>query len=96
VAWICISCNATRKGKLLRRRINGFGLNFEEKQYEYLSTAGIVLAKHLTIAPRSADVRVFARDTSSEALGSVTIPVQALFEGPQTASSLPAKSESRQ
>ncbi len=71
------------------------GLNFEEKQYEYLSTAGVVLAKHLTISPQSADVRVFARDTSSEALGSVTIPVQALFEGPQTASSLPAKMESR-
>src|ERR1700675_1480272 len=72
------------------------GLNFEEKQYEYLSTAGVVLAKHLTISPQSADVRVFARDTSSEALGSVTIPVQALFEGPQTAaSSLPAKIESR-
>jgi VWFA-related protein len=70
------------------------GLNFEEKQYEYLSTAGIVLAKHLTITAPSADVRVFARDTSSEALGSVTIPVQALFEGPQTASSLPAKIES--
>jgi VWFA-related protein len=63
------------------------GLNFEEKQYEYLSTGGIVLAKHLTITAPSADVRVFARDTSSEALGSVTIPVQALFEGPQTASS---------
>jgi VWFA-related protein len=71
------------------------GLNFEQKQYEYLSTAGVVLAKHLTISPQSADVRVFARDTSSEALGSVTIPVQALFEGPQTASSLPAKMESR-
>jgi len=71
------------------------GLNFEEKQYEYLSSAGVVLAKHLTISPQSADVRVFARDTSSEALGSVTIPVQALFEGPQTASSLPAKMESR-
>jgi VWFA-related protein len=71
------------------------GLNFEEKQYEYLSTAGVVLAKHLTISSQSADVRVFARDTSSEALGSVTIPVQALFEGPQTASSLPAKTESR-
>jgi VWFA-related protein len=70
------------------------GLNFEEKQYEYLSTAGVVLAKHLTISPQSADVRVFARDTSSEALGSVTIPVQALFEGPQTSSSLPAKIES--
>jgi hypothetical protein len=71
------------------------GLNFEEKQYEYLSTTGVVLAKHLTISPQSVDVRVFARDTSSEALGSVTIPVQALFEGPQTASSLPAKTESR-
>jgi len=70
------------------------GLNFEEKQYEYLSTAGIVLAKHLTITPQTADVRVFARDTSSEALGSVTIPAQALFEGPQTASGSPAKLES--
>jgi hypothetical protein len=71
------------------------GLNFEEKQYEYLGTTGVVLAKHLTISPQSADVRVFGRDTSSEALGSVTIPVQALFEGPQTASSLPAKIESQ-
>jgi hypothetical protein len=71
------------------------GLNFEEKQYEYLSTPGVVLAKHLTISPQSADVRVFARDTSSEALGWVAIPVQALFEGPQIASSLPAKIESR-
>src|ERR1700722_15533766 len=71
------------------------GLNFEEKQYEYLSTAGVVLGKHLTISSQSADVRVFARDTSSEALGSVTIPVQALFEGPQTASNLPAKIESQ-
>ena len=70
------------------------GLNFEEKQYQYLSTAGVVLAKHLTITPQTADVRVFARDTSSEALGSVTIPVQALFEGPQTANGSPAKLES--
>ena len=70
------------------------GLNFEEKQYEYLSTAGMVLAKHLTITVQSADVRVFARDTSSEALGSVTIPAPALLEGPQTASGSPAKLES--
>jgi VWFA-related protein len=84
------------EGETVAAENQRIGLNFEEKQYEYLSTAGIVLAKHLTIAPQSADVRVFARDTSSEALGSVTIPVQALFEGPQTASSLPAKIESRQ
>jgi VWFA-related protein len=70
------------------------GLNFEEKQYEYLSTAGVVLARHLTIAAQTTDVRVFARDTSSEALGSVTIPVQALFEGPQTVGGSLPKSES--
>ena len=70
------------------------GLNLEEKQYEYLSTAGIVLARHLTVARQTTDVRVFARDTSSEALGSVTIPVQALFEGPQAVSGSPAKIES--
>jgi VWFA-related protein len=70
------------------------GLNLEEKQYEYLSTAGIVLARHLTVAAQTTDVRVFARDTSSEALGSVTIPVQALFEGPQAVSGSPAKIES--
>ena len=61
------------------------GLNFEEEQYE----------KHLTITAQSADVRVFSRDTSSEAWGCVTIPVQALFEGRQTANSLPAKIEYR-
>lgn len=55
------------------------GFNFEEKQYEYLSKAGLILAKHLTIKPDAVEMRVLVRDAGSEALGSVTVPVGVLL-----------------
>lgn len=53
-------------------------LNLEEKQYEYLTKAAMVLDRHLTIAPQSTEIRVVLRDTGSGSLGSVTIPTTAL------------------
>jgi VWFA-related protein len=80
-------------GETLAAENQRIAINFDDKQYEYLGTGGFVLGKHLTIVPQAADLRVFVQDTSSEALGSVTIPVPALFEGPQSPVP-PAKFES--
>jgi VWFA-related protein len=80
------------KGETVAAENQRIGLNLEEKQYEYLSKAGLVLARHLTISPQAAEVRVLLRDATSEALGSVTIPVQALLQT-QPPVSQPAKLE---
>ena len=55
-------------------------LDLEEKHYDYLTQAGLVFARHLTISPEASEVRILARDAGSEAIGSVTIPIKALFE----------------
>lgn len=81
------------KGESVAAENQRIGLNLEEKQYEYLSSAGIVLARHLTISPQAKELRVLLRDVGSGALGSVTIPVRALLEGLQ-GSVTPAKLES--
>jgi VWFA-related protein len=54
-------------------------LNLEEKQYEYLAKAAMVLDRHLIVAPGSTEIRVVLRDSGSGSLGSVTIPTAALF-----------------
>jgi len=53
-------------------------VNLEEKQFEYLSKAAMVLDKHLTVDPRSTEIRVVLRDATSGTLGSVTIPTKAI------------------
>ena len=81
------------KGDTVAAESLRIGLKLEEKQYEYLAKAGIVLARHLIIAPEATEVRVLVRDPASDTLGSVTIPVQALLEGLE-GSVTPAKVES--
>lgn len=54
-------------------------LNLEEKKYEYLSKAAMVLDRHLTIAPQSTELRVVLRDAGSGSLGSVTMPATAFL-----------------
>ena len=67
------------KGETVAEESQRIGLNLEEKQYEYLSKAGLVLARHLKFEPGSSELRVLVRDAGSEALGSVTMPVSALL-----------------
>jgi VWFA-related protein len=55
------------------------GLNFEQKQYEFLSKAGMVLQRNVTVLPNSEEIRVVVRDLGSGSVGSVTIPVKAFF-----------------
>jgi hypothetical protein len=82
------------KGQTVAAENQKIGLNLEEKQYEYLVKAGLVLARHLTIAPEAAELRVLLRDTSSEALGSVTVPIPALLAAQaSTAPPAPPKME---
>jgi VWFA-related protein len=67
------------QGETVAAESQRIGLNLEEKQYEYLTTAGMVLVRHVTIAPNAAELRVLVRDAGSEALGSVTAPVNLLL-----------------
>jgi hypothetical protein len=77
--WICILCNETPKGETVAAESQRIGLNLEEKQYEYLSRAGLILARHSKIEPAALELRVLVRDAGSEALGSVTMPVSAML-----------------
>jgi VWFA-related protein len=56
-------------------------LNFEQKQYEFLCKAGMVLQRSVTVQPQSDEIRVVVRDLGSGSLGSVTIPVKPFFPG---------------
>jgi hypothetical protein len=57
------------------------GINFEQKQYEFLSKAGMTLQRNVAVLPNSKEIRVVVRDASSGAVGSVNIPVKAFFPG---------------
>jgi VWFA-related protein len=76
------------QGETVSAESQRIGLNLEEKQYEYMSKAGLVLARHVAIVPEATDLRVLVRDAGSQALGSVTVPVKSLLAGEQVA---PAK-----
>lgn len=54
-------------------------INFEQKQYEFLCKAGMILQRHVTVLPDSDEIRVVVRDLRSGSVGSVTIPVKSLF-----------------
>jgi VWFA-related protein len=56
-------------------------LNFEQKQYEFLCKAGMVLQRSVSVQPQSDEIRVVVRDLGSGSVGSVTIPVKAFFPG---------------
>jgi hypothetical protein len=56
------------------------GLNLQDKQYEYLCKAGLVLGRHVKIDPQTVKLRVLVRDNNSRALGSVMVPVAAWLD----------------
>lgn len=65
-------------------------INFEQKQYEFLSKAGMILQRHVTALPASEEIRVVVRDLLSGSVGSVTIPVKTFF--PAAPASVPVAS----
>jgi VWFA-related protein len=65
-------------------------INFEQKQYEFLCKAGMVLQRQITVLPGSDEIRVVVRDLGSGSVGSVTIPVKTFFPGaPSPAATAP-------
>jgi VWFA-related protein len=54
-------------------------LNLEEKQFQFLAKAAMVLDRHVTILPQTAEMRVVIRDAGSGSLGSVATPVKAFL-----------------
>ena len=70
------------KGEIVAAGKQRFRLDLDEKQYENLLKAGLLLTWHLTISPQATEACMLVRDAGSGALGSVTMPVRALFEGP--------------
>jgi len=76
------------QGETVAAESQRIGLNLEEKQYQSLAQAGLVLARHLAISPQASELRVLVRDADSHALGSVTVPVTELLGGTEVA---PAK-----
>ena len=66
-------------GKRVAAEKQRLDLNFETKQYEYLSKVSMVLERHVTIAPESTELRVVLRDADSGFLGSVTLPTDAFL-----------------
>jgi len=75
------------KGEIVAAGKQRFKLDLDEQQYNDLSKAGLVLTWHLTISPQATEACMLVRDAGSGALGSVTMPVQALFEGPGSSAS---------
>ncbi|MFZ1006718.1 MAG: IS66 family insertion sequence element accessory protein TnpB [Candidatus Sulfotelmatobacter sp.] len=66
-------------GKTVAADKQHIDLNLEAKQHEYLAKVAMVLDRHLTVAPQSAEIRVVLRDTGSGLLGSVTLPTTAFL-----------------
>ena len=68
------------KGDTVAAEDQRVGLDLEEKHYDYLAQAGLVFVRHVVIAPDAAEIKILARDTGSEAVGSVTIPIKTLTD----------------
>jgi len=66
-------------GEVLAAEKQHFEVNFDDQQYAYLSSVGIVLLRHIHIAPQASQIRVIVRDAASGALGSVSMPVKAFY-----------------
>ncbi len=55
-------------------------LNLEEKQYEHLAKVAMVLDRHVTVQPKTTEIRIVVRDAGSGTFGSVSIPATAFFQ----------------
>jgi VWFA-related protein len=74
-------------GNLLVGDKQHFEVNFDQKQYEFLSKAGMILERHVAVSPQAEEIRVVVRDLRSGAVGSVSIPVKTFFPAEQAPSS---------
>jgi VWFA-related protein len=77
-------------GHLLVADKQHFDINFEQKQYEFLAKAGMILQRTVEVQPNSEEIRVVVRDAGSGAVGSVNIPVKTFFPANEKTSRPPA------
>ncbi len=75
--------------KIITAEKRHFALDFAPKEYEFLAKAAIILEGHLTVQPRSSEIRVLVRDGGSGAFGSVVIPVKTFFPNESTPAPAP-------
>jgi VWFA-related protein len=66
-------------GNMLAADKQHFDVNFDQKQYEFLAEAGMILQRKVNVLPQCNEIRVVVRDAGSGGLGSVSIPVKAFF-----------------
>ena len=50
----------------------------DQQKYDSLVQTGLILERHLPIAPGAAVLRVVVRDSNSGSMGSVTIPLKSV------------------
>ncbi|HUL15472.1 MAG TPA: VWA domain-containing protein [Terriglobales bacterium] len=77
VDLFCLQRDAS--GKTLTVDKQHIDLNLGEKQYQYMTKAALVLARHLLVQPQASEIRVVLRDAGSGSLGSVSIPATSFF-----------------
>ena len=78
-------------GNILAADSQHMDINFEQKQYEFLSKAGMILQRHVTALPQSEEIRVVVRDLLSGSVGSVTVPVKTFFPAAAAPPSPPSR-----
>jgi len=66
-------------GNILAADTQHMDINFQQKQYEFLSEAGMILRRQAAALPASDEIRVVVRDLGSGSVGAVTIPVKSFF-----------------
>jgi len=66
-------------GEVLSAEKQHFDVNLEDRQFAYLSRAGMVLLRHVTVDPKAVQLRVIVRDAGSGSVGSVAIPLKSLI-----------------
>ena len=66
-------------GAIVAKEEQHIDLNLDEKQFQYLAKAAMVLDRHVALQPQTAEMRVVIRDAGSGTIGSVAMPVKAFF-----------------
>jgi VWFA-related protein len=78
-------------GKFLNGENKALDLNLQDAKYQSLVQTGVFFVHHMPVLPETTVLRVVLRDTSSGAIGTVTIPVTKFLAAPASPSS-PANS----
>jgi hypothetical protein len=71
-----ILCQLDAKSNAINPVAGHLLLDYNQSTYDRVMAEGIKLVKHVTIAPQSETVKVLVRDTTSGAMGTLSVPVE--------------------